>query len=206
MDNENNISIIAPLSGEIVALEKVPDPVFAEKIVGDGIAIQPDNGKIYSPVNGKLVSVAATKHAFGFLSEEGLEMLIHFGLETVGLNGEGFTVHKQEGSDVKVGDLIAEVDVDFIKSKNLPTITPVLICAGLDDKTMKTASGRVEAGKDAVLFVTPNAQQSSVQTPTQEAVVVETTPTVEAASTEKKKKAIIDLYYIATSIKISHMR
>ncbi len=196
MANETKISIIAPLSGEIVALEKVPDPVFAEKIVGDGIAILPDNGKIYSPVNGKLVSVAATKHAFGFLSDEGLEMLIHFGLETVGLNGEGFTVHKQEGSDVKVGDLIAEVDVDFIKSKNLPTITPVLICAGLDNKTMKTASGRVEAGKDAVLFVTPNTQQSSVQTPTQEAVVVETTPTVEAAPTEKKKKAIIDFDFL----------
>ncbi len=196
MANETKISIIAPLSGEIVALEKVPDPVFAEKIVGDGIAILPDNGKIYSPVNGKLVSVAATKHAFGFLSDEGLEMLIHFGLETVGLNGEGFTVHKQEGSDVKVGDLIAEVDVDFIKSKNLPTITPVLICAGLDDKTMETASGKVEATKDAVLFVTPNAQQSSVQTPTQEAVVVETTPTVEAAPAEKKKKAIIDFDFL----------
>lgn len=197
MANENKISIIAPLSGEIVALEKVPDPVFAEKIVGDGIAIQPDNGKIYSPVNGKLVSVAATKHAFGFLSEEGLEMLIHFGLETVGLNGEGFTVHKQEGSDVKVGDLIAEVDIDFIKSKNLPTITPVLICAGLEDKTMETASGKVEATKDAVLFVTPNTQQSSAQTPVQTAPVVEVTPTVETTpEAPAKKKSIIDFDFL----------
>lgn len=201
MANENKISIIAPLSGEIVALEKVPDPVFAEKIVGDGIAIQPDNGKIYSPVNGKLVSVAATKHAFGFLSEEGLEMLIHFGLETVGLNGEGFTVHKQEGSDVKVGDLIAEVDIDFIKSKNLPTITPVLICAGLEDKTMETASGKVEATKDAVLFVTPNTQQSSAQTPAQTpaqtAPVVEVTPTVETTpEAPAKKKSIIDFDFL----------
>lgn len=197
MANENKISIIAPLSGEIVALEKVPDPVFAEKIVGDGIAIQPDNGKIYSPVNGKLVSVAATKHAFGFLSEEGLEMLIHFGLETVGLNGEGFTVHKQEGSDVKVGDLIAEVDIDFIKSKNLPTITPVLICAGLEDKTMETASGKVEATKDVVLFVTPNTQQSSAQTPVQTAPVVEVTPTVETTpEAPAKKKSIIDFDFL----------
>ena len=198
MTNENKISIIAPLSGEIVALEKVPDPVFAEKIVGDGIAILPDNGKIYSPVNGKLVSVAATKHAFGFLSEEGLEMLIHFGLETVGLNGEGFTVHKQEGEDVKVGDLIAEVDIDFIKSKNLPTITPVLICAGLEDKTMETASGKVEATKDAVLVVTPNAQQSFAPTPASTTPVVEVAHTVEAAPTqlEKKKKAIIDFDFL----------
>ncbi len=193
-NESSNISIIAPLSGEIVALEKVPDPVFAEKIVGDGIAILPENGKIYSPVNGKLVSVAATKHAFGFQSEEGLEILIHFGLETVGLNGEGFTVHKQEGSDVKVGDLIAEVDVDFIKSKNLPTITPVLICAGLDDKTMKTASGKVEASKDAVLFVTENTQQTA--TVPEPAPTPVSQPAPETIPTPAKKKAIIDFDFL----------
>ena len=204
MDNTTNksskISIIAPLSGEIVALEKVPDPVFSEKIVGDGIAILPENGKIYSPVNGKLVSVAATKHAFGFQSEEGLEILIHFGLETVGLNGEGFTIHKQEGSDVKVGDFIAEVDIDFIKSKNLPTITPVLICAGLDDKAIETASGKVEATKDAVLFVTENVQKT-VSTPASTPApipqtVSESKPTSETAPTSTKKKAIIDFDFL----------
>lgn len=204
MDNTTNksskISIIAPLSGEIVALEKVPDPVFSEKIVGDGIAILPENGKIYSPVNGKLVSVAATKHAFGFQSEEGLEILIHFGLETVGLNGEGFTIHKQEGSDVKVGDFIAEVDIDFIKSKNLPTITPVLICAGLDDKAIETASGKVEATKDAVLFVTENVQKT-VSTPASTPApipqtVSESKPTSETVPTSTKKKAIIDFDFL----------
>lgn len=193
-NQSGKISIIAPLSGEIVALEKVPDPVFAEKIVGDGIAILPENGKIYSPINGKLVSVAATKHAFGFQSEEGLEILIHFGLETVGLNGEGFTVHKQEGSDVKIGDLIAEVDVDFIKSKNLPTITPVLICAGLDDKAMETASGKVEASKDAVLFVTENAQQAAT-TSISEPIPVSVSQT-EPEKKPVKKKAIIDFDFL----------
>ena len=191
MANAEKITIIAPLTGEIVALEKVPDPVFAEKIVGDGIAILPDNGKIYSPINGTLVSVAATKHAFGFQSDDGLEMLIHFGLETVGLNGEGFTVHKNEGERVKVGDLIAEVDVDFIKSKNLPTITPVLICAGLEDKTMETASGKVEAGKDAVLFVTENAGAPATSAPAPAAP--EPTP---AEAPPKKKKALIDFDFL----------
>ncbi len=191
MANAEKITIIAPLTGEIVALEKVPDPVFAEKIVGDGIAILPDNGKIYSPINGTLVSVAATKHAFGFQSDDGLEMLIHFGLETVGLNGEGFTVHKNEGERVKVGDLIAEVDVDFIKSKNLPTITPVLICAGLEDKTMETASGKVEAGKDAVLFVTENA--GAPATPAPAPAAPEPTP---AEAPPKKKKALIDFDFL----------
>ena len=190
MSNANKISIIAPLSGEIVALEKVPDPVFAEKIVGDGIAIQPENGKIYSPVNGKLVSVAATKHAFGFQTDDGLEMLIHFGLETVGLNGEGFTVHKQEGSDVKVGDLIAEADIDFIKGKNLPTITPVLICAGLDGKKMETASGKVEATKDPVLFVTSDESAPAPEAPKSQAPQPAPTPEPTPAAPEKKKSII----------------
>lgn len=192
MSNTNKISIIAPLSGEIVALEKVPDPVFAEKIVGDGIAILPENGKIYSPVNGKLVSVAATKHAFGFQTDDGLEMLIHFGLETVGLNGEGFTVHKQEGSDVKVGDLIAEADMDFIKGKNLPTITPVLICAGLEGKKMETASGKVEATKDAVLFVT--AEENAAAPTPAPAPVAEKAP--EPAPAPEKKKSIINFDFL----------
>lgn len=191
------ITIVAPLTGEIVALEKVPDPVFAEKIVGDGIAILPDNGKIYSPINGTLVSVAATKHAFGFQSENGLEMLIHFGLETVGLNGEGFTVHKKEGDSVKVGDLIAEVDIDFIKSKNLPTITPVLICAGLEDKKMETASGRVEAGKDAVLFVTENGTPAAASSPiSNPAPTPEPAPTPTPEIAPKKKKALIDFDFL----------
>ena len=191
------ITIVAPLTGEIVALEKVPDPVFAEKIVGDGIAILPDNGKIYSPINGTLVSVAATKHAFGFQSENGLEMLIHFGLETVGLNGEGFTVHKKEGDSVKVGDLIAEVDIDFIKSKNLPTITPVLICAGLEDKKMETASGRVEAGKDAVLFITENGAPAAASSPiSNPAPTPEPAPTPTPEITPKKKKALIDFDFL----------
>ena len=85
-------SIIAPLSGKIVALEEVPDPVFSEKALGDGIAILPEDGKIYSPVNGVVASIAATNHAYGFQSEEGVEILVHVGLETVGLNGEGFTL------------------------------------------------------------------------------------------------------------------
>ena len=108
-------AIIAPLSGEIVALEQVPDPVFSDKALGDGAAILPENGKIYSPVNGTLVTIAATKHAYGFQSEDGLEVLVHVGLETVGLDGEGFTVHMEEGSAVKIGDLVAEADLSFIQ-------------------------------------------------------------------------------------------
>ena len=108
---KGKISIIAPLSGTIVALEEVPDPVFSEKALGDGAAILPEDGKIYSPVNGTVASIAATNHAYGFQSEDGLDVLVHVGLETVGLNGEGFTLYKKEGDLVKVGDLVAEADL-----------------------------------------------------------------------------------------------
>ena len=149
--DSNQIVIMAPLSGKIVALEQVPDPVFSEKALGDGIAILPEDGKIYSPVNGEIASVAATKHAYGFQSEDGVDVLVHVGLETVGLQGEGFTVHKQEGDKVKIGDLVAEADLEFIKNKGLNLVTPVLLCDGVDELQMEAAAGRVEAGKDAVL-------------------------------------------------------
>lgn len=147
-------AIIAPLSGEIVALEQVPDPVFSDKALGDGAAILPENGKIYSPVNGTLVTIAATKHAYGFQSEDGLEVLVHVGLETVGLDGEGFTVHMEEGSAVKIGDLVAEADLSFIQGKGLPVITPVIICDGADGMEMEPLSGKVTGGKDPVLSLT----------------------------------------------------
>lgn len=158
-----SISIIAPLTGEIVALEQVPDPVFSEKALGDGIAILPEDGKVYSPVNGVVATVAATKHAYGFQSEDGLDVLVHVGLETVGLNGEGFTVHIKEGDRVKVGDLVAEADLSLLKSKNLNLITPVLICDGIDDKQMQPCSGKVRAGQDAVLKITGEAAAASAE-------------------------------------------
>lgn len=179
-----SISIIAPLTGEIVALEQVPDPVFSEKALGDGIAILPEDGKVYSPVNGVVATVAATKHAYGFQSEDGLDVLVHVGLETVGLNGEGFTVHIKEGDQVKVGDLVAEADLSFLKSKNLNLITPVLICDGMDDKQMQPCSGKVTAGQDAVIKVA--AKEAS---PAQPQTVSQPSDTPPAAP-EKKKAGI----------------
>ena len=81
----NNLSVLAPLSGEIIALEQVSDPVFSGKVLGDGIAIIPEDGKIYSPVNGTVTTVSSTLHAYGFSTESGLDILVHVGLETVSL-------------------------------------------------------------------------------------------------------------------------
>lgn len=161
-ENEQaRISITAPVSGQIVPLEQVPDPVFSEKALGDGIAIIPENGKIYSPVNGTVATVAATKHAYGFQSEDGLDVLVHFGLETVGLNGEGFTAYKKEGDTVKAGDLVAEADTGLLQSKNLNLITPVLLCDGMDDKIMHPASGHVKAGQDAAIYIEETASSQT---------------------------------------------
>ena len=148
------LSVYAPLTGQVVALDQVPDPVFAEKALGDGAAIIPEDGKIYSPVTGEVASVAATKHAFGFSSDDGLEVLVHVGLETVGLDGEGFTVNVKEGDHVKAGDLIAVVDLKLLAEKKLNPITPVIICDGADEKVMKVAEGKVKAGRDAVITFT----------------------------------------------------
>ncbi|MGN0706543.1 MAG: PTS transporter subunit IIBC [Faecalibacterium sp.] len=151
--------LTAPVSGQVVPLDQVPDPTFADKILGDGAAIIPDNGKIYSPVTGEVTSVASTLHAFGFQSVDGLDVLVHVGLETVGLKGEGFTIHIKEGDKVKAGDLVAEVDLDLLRSKGLNTITPVLVCDGADGMTLKPAHGKVRAGQDTVLTLTAAAEE-----------------------------------------------
>lgn len=154
--NENGctgIKIVSPVTGTAVALEQVPDPVFSQKLIGDGMAVIPSDGRILSPVDGEVVSVADTLHAYGFRSKEGLEMLIHVGLETVALKGECFKAHVKAGDQVKAGDLIGEVDLQFLKERDINPITPVLVCGGLDGKTMKGMEGPVKAGQDAVLLI-----------------------------------------------------
>ena len=94
------MSLLAPLSGQAVPLEQVPDDVFSQKILGDGIAIIPADGKLYAPVDGEIASIAETLHAYGFTSENGMEILVHVGLDSVALKGEGFKSHVQLGDKV----------------------------------------------------------------------------------------------------------
>ena len=153
--------VFAPLTGQAVPLDQVPDEVFSGKVLGDGLGILPEEGKVYSPVNGEISSVAETLHAYGFTSEDGLEVLVHVGLDTVALKGEGFKSYVQEGDQVKVGDLIAEVNLELLKSKGINPITPVLICDGADDKEMNTATGPVKAGQDVVLTLSAQGEESA---------------------------------------------
>lgn len=170
------LKICSPLNGKAVSLDSVPDPVFSDRVLGDGCAVIPSDGKIYSPVNGEISSIAETNHAYGFSSDDGLEVLVHFGLETVALKGNGFTPHVAVGDKVKIGDLVAEVDVELLKSKNINLITPVLVCDGADDLEMQVSDGTVKAGDKLIAF----AEEKEAETATE--------PAKEPAKKEEPKK------------------
>jgi len=139
--------ISAPLSGRCVPITEVPDPTFSDKVLGNGVAIIPTDGKILSPVDGEISTIADTMHAFGFLSEDGFDILVHVGLETVALKGEGFKVYKKAGDKVKKGELVAEVDLKLLESKNINIITPVIVCNAPENAHISGSLGSVTAGK-----------------------------------------------------------
>ena len=112
--------------GEVIALEQVKDPVFSQKMMGDGFAVEPANGNIVSPVSGTVSSIFPTKHALGLVTEAGLEVLVHIGLDTVSLEGKPFTVHVAEGQKVAVGDLLVTADLDAIREAGRETSTIVV--------------------------------------------------------------------------------
>ena len=172
--------ILAPLTGKAVPLSEVPDPVFSDKVLGDGVAIIPADGKIVSPVDGEISTVADTGHAYGFTSEGGQEILVHVGLETVSLNGECFKVYGKAGDKVKKGDLVAEVDLGYLKEKDINPITPVLLCSDTEGKELQYGEGEVEAGKSAVLTLASNADNAR-----DESAESAETEKAEAGSTER---------------------
>ncbi|WP_273126027.1 PTS sugar transporter subunit IIA [Metabacillus sp. HB246100] len=120
-------TLYSPLTGEILKLEDVPDPVFSQKLMGEGFAIEPTDGSVVSPINGQVIQVFHTKHAIGLRSETGVEILIHIGLETVSLDGDGFEVHVKEGQKVKVGDLLISAHLSLINEKAESIITPIVM-------------------------------------------------------------------------------
>ncbi|AEY02451.1 PTS system glucose-specific transporter subunit [Oceanimonas sp. GK1] len=149
----NAIEVFAPLSGEIVPLEEVPDVVFAEKIVGDGIAIRPSGNKMVAPCDGTIGKIFETNHAFSIESDSGLELFVHFGIDTVELKGEGFTRVAQEGQQVKKGDTVLEFDLVLLEQKAKSTLTPVVISNMDEVKELGRQSGIVTAAEDVILRV-----------------------------------------------------
>ena len=133
------IEIIAPLSGEIVNIEDVPDVVFAEKIVGDGIAIKPTGNKMVAPVDGTIGKIFETNHAFSIESDSGVELFVHFGIDTV--------------QRVKVGDTVIEFDLPLLEEKAKSTLTPVVISNMDEIKELIKLSGSVTVGETPVIRI-----------------------------------------------------
>ena len=139
--------------GEVVALEQVKDPVFSQKMMGDGFAVEPENGNIVSPVSGTVSSVFPTKHALGIVTEAGLEVLVHIGLDTVSLEGKPFTVHVAEGQKVAAGDLLVTADLDAIRAAGRETSTIVVFTNGDVIKSVKLEQTGSHAAKTVVAKV-----------------------------------------------------
>ena len=181
--------VTAPFSGKLVPLSSVPDETFASGVLGEGIAIEPSDGLFCSPVSGTVESIAETRHAIGFAGDNGLEILVHVGLETVGLKGEGFEILVKEGDTVKEGQPVAKVDLDLIRARGLNTITSIVLTGGVDDMELNCAEGIAVAGKTPVLTLTAKEAQP--------AEAAEAAPAAKEASAEKpKKKSFINFDFL----------
>ena len=148
---EDGILIGAPIKGKVVNITEVSDPTFSDCMLGKGIAIIPSDGNVYAPADGEISMLFDTLHAVSMVTTEGVELLIHVGLETVALKGEGFEAHIQNGDVVKKGDLLLTVDLEKLKEKGYNTITPVVVCNTDDYKdVLKVADGEVEQGDEII--------------------------------------------------------
>ncbi|NLI90242.1 MAG: PTS glucose transporter subunit IIA [Epulopiscium sp.] len=148
-----DIEIFAPITGKIVGIEDVPDPVFSGKMIGDGVAIEPTNGMVLAPCEGKVVQIFPTNHAVGIEIKEGIDLLIHLGIDTVELAGKGFERLVKEGETVKVGTPLIKMDLDILTENEKNTITPVIITTMDQIKDINTLNGDVVAGKDLIMTV-----------------------------------------------------
>ena len=141
----------APMAGKAMPITVVPDPTFAEGMLGNGIAIEPAEGKVYAPCDATVDMMFTTGHAVSLVADNGAEILIHVGLETVSLEGKPFTVHAANGDKVKKGQLLIEVDLDAVKAAGLPTITPMVVCNTDEYPTFDTFVGKDVTNEDVVI-------------------------------------------------------
>jgi PTS system D-glucosamine-specific IIA component/PTS system glucose-specific IIA component len=149
---KKSFKLIAPIDGKILDISEVPDQVFAQKMAGDGVAIDTTGDVVVAPADGNLSMIFKTNHAFGITLSNGAEILVHIGLDTVALEGAGFERIAQEGQDVKAGDVIIKLNRDEIISKGYSLLTPVLITNPDNFKEIEMNIGaQVKAGQDEVL-------------------------------------------------------
>ena len=145
---------VAPLDGKIMEISQVPDQVFSQKIMGDGFAIEPINGEVVSPVDGTVVSLLESKHAVAILADNGLELIVHFGMDTVNLKGEGFTAFVKEGDKIKAGQAMLKVDFESVKGKVPSVITPIVFTNLPAGQTVEVKKGQsVKRGETGFITI-----------------------------------------------------
>ncbi|SDQ28581.1 beta-glucoside-specific PTS transporter subunit IIABC [Microbacterium sp. cf332] len=154
--------LVAPVAGEVVPLDRVDDPVFAGGILGDGVAIRPSAGSVYAPLAGVVSSLLPSKHAFGITGDDGVEILVHVGLDTVKLDGGPFVAHVAQGDRVERGQLILEADLEAIHRAGFDTITPVVVLNGDAFDVVEALTGPVEAGTGIFTVSTKEAARGTV--------------------------------------------
>ena len=142
--------VVSPVDGDIVKLEEVPDEVFSAKLAGDGIAIMPHSNTFVAPVAGVVSKIFSTNHAFSIKTNNGLEVMVHIGLDTVELNGEGFNALAKEGDKVSVGKPIISADLDFIESKGKPIITPIVVNHEKELIVSNDKVGNIQEGEELI--------------------------------------------------------
>jgi PTS system trehalose-specific IIC component len=153
-ESVNILELISPLSGTAVSLDQVPDPAFAEKQMGEGIAIEPSEGKVYAPFDATVAHVIKSKHALILEHASGVQVLIHVGINTVSLKGNGFTTHKNIGDKVQAGELLLEFDMEAIRAAGYPLITPIIIPAGQDMvEKIEEKTGPAAARQSSILTI-----------------------------------------------------
>src|SRR3954451_4759977 len=172
----SRLRILSPLSGQIWPLERVPDPVFAQKMVGDGLSIDPTDALLLAACDGEIVALPATGHAVTVRTPEGIEVLMHIGIDTVTLKGEGFHPCVKRGDTVRAGAPLIAFDLDFVATHAKSLLTQVVIANSERVTSWTRASGNVSAGRDALLTVTyadaATAPAASAATIASEAIVI----------------------------------
>lgn len=147
------VELASPLTGTVVPLERVPDEAFAGKHMGDGLAVEPAEGILVAPCDGRIVYVIHSKHAIIIEHESGLQLLIHIGLNTVALKGEGFLAHVTDGDHVMAGQKLISFDLDFIRASGYKAITPMVIANGEMAAEIAYVFKKVKAGEPSVMKV-----------------------------------------------------
>ena len=144
-------TFVSPLAGELIALSDVKDEAFSSGALGNGVAIVPSEGKLYAPCDGEITTFFPTGHAVGITTDKGADILIHVGMDTVKLDGDGFSPKKVQGDKVKQGDLLLEFDIDKIKAAGLEIATPVIVTNSDDYSSVKTVEPKTVAVGDRII-------------------------------------------------------